>query len=99
MGRVTSNDQMISNETFLKKSSNESNDQMKRTNGLTVKERDYMIQTSMRRLGVEQRWKPVVARAANYVSAPRFWEIADYADKAKLKARCFIKCLNNEMYR
>lgn len=99
MGKRTSNDQMISTEEPLKEVSNDSNDHMKRTNGLSVKERDYMIQTSMKRLGVDPNWKPVVARAANYVSAPRFWEIADYASKARSKARCFIKCLNNEMYR
>lgn len=98
MGKIESIDQMISNEISHKRNSNESDDHMKKTNSLSVNERDYMIQTSMRRLGVDQRWKPVVARAANYISGARFWEIAEYSAKANSKARCFIKCLNNEMY-
>ena len=92
--------QMISNERFLKKSSNDNQmNHMKGTNHLKVKERDYMINTAMKRLGISDEWRPAVARGANYIPGERFWSLVDYATKArKSPARCFIKCINNEMF-
>ena len=89
--------QMTSNERFHKKSSNDN--QMKGTNHLKAKERDYMINTAMKRLGISDEWRPAVARGANYIPGERFWSLVDYATKArKSPARCFIKCINNEMF-
>ena len=77
MGNNVSNDQMRS---FLKRNSNDSND--KHTNHLSVKERDYMISKVVTKFGIIPKFQPAVAKAANYIAGPRFWEIYESAQRA-----------------
>ena len=76
-----------------------SNDHMKgRTNGLDVKERDYMIHKVITRFGIIDKFQPAVAKAANYIDGARFWELYECAEKAHSPARYFIKAINRELY-
>lgn len=82
--------------SFLKETSYESYE--RRTNGLDTKERDYMIDKVVRTFHIIDKFKPAVAKAANYVDGPRFWEIYESAQKAHSPARYFIKAINRELY-
>lgn len=86
-----------SNEKFLKETSNEYHmNQMK--NRLSVGERDYMISKAMKKLGIIEHYQPAVAKAANYIDGDRFWQIFEYAQRAKSPAHYFIKAINKELY-
>ena len=98
MGNRTSNeDSYESNEKFLKETSNEYH-MNHMNNRLSVKERDYMISKAMKKLGIIAPYKPAVAKAANYLDGDRFWQIYEYAQKAKSPAHYFIKAINRELY-
>lgn len=84
------------NESFLKETSMNINDK-KATNNLDVKERDYMIQTAMKRLGISTQWHDAVARGACYLQGPRFWELVDCAMKARKPANYFVFCIGQEL--
>lgn len=100
MGKTTSNE--YSNEKFLKETSYEKSYERAKdkalVNKLSVQERDYMISKAMKRLHIDGRYQPAVAKAANYIDGPRYWEIFDYAEKAHSPAHYFIKAINKEMY-
>jgi len=85
-----------SNEKTLKRVSYDSND--RKTNCLSVEERDYMISKVVEKFGIIPQFRPAVAKAANYINGPRFWEIYESAERAKVPARYFIKAINREMY-
>lgn len=89
-----------SNEKFLKETSYENHMiQMNRGgNRLSVDERDYMIAKAVEKFGITEKFQPAVAKAANYIDGQRFWQIFDYATKAKSPARYFIKAINRELY-
>lgn len=77
-----------------------SNDHMNvKLNLLSVDERDYMIKKAVEKFGIVPKFQPAVAKAANYLTGARFWEIYEHAQKAKTPARYFIKAVNKEMYR
>lgn len=95
MGQV-SNDK--SNERFLKESSYENHMKKVCSNSLSIKERDYMIDKVCKQFGIVDRFRPAVAKAANYLDGVRFWEIFDCAEKAHSPARYFIKAVNRELY-
>lgn len=113
MGKTTSSESNESNDKTLLRVSNESNErqhlkservQMKgfkpdHLNSLPPKERDYMITMAMKRCGVTEEWKPVIAKGANYIHGNRFWIIVEYAQKAHNPARYLIKALNAEMWK
>lgn len=94
MGKTTSYD---SYEKTLKRVSYDSYE--RGNNKLSVSERDYMISRAIKKFGIEPRFQTAVAKAANYIDGPRFWEIFDCAEKAHSPARYFIKAINREMYR
>jgi hypothetical protein len=77
-------------EKFLKRNFNES------LNGLPVKERDYMIETAMRRLGISEQWHNAVAKGACYLDGARFWELVDIASTKKSPAHYFVACVCKE---
>ena len=85
-----------SNEKTLKRVSYDSND--RKTNCLSVEERDYMISKVVEKFGIIPQFRPAVAKAANYLTGARFWEIYESAERAKSPARYFIKAINREMY-
>lgn len=95
--------QMTSNESyekFSKRTSNESYESNEKgTNKLSIHERDYMIDKSMRKLKIDERWRSTVARGANRLSGDRFWTLVEYSERAKAPARYFIKSLNREMWK
>jgi hypothetical protein len=82
------------NEKFLKRNFNESLN--KGTNTLEVKERDYMIQTAMRRLKISAQWHDAVAKGACYLDGVRFWELVDIASSKNSPARYFVACCCKE---
>lgn len=79
---------------FLKRNFNDS---MNRTNGLAVKERDYMISTAMRRLGISEQWHNAVARGACYLEGAKFWELVDIASSKNSPAHYFVACIGKEI--
>ena len=85
-----------SNESFLKRNSYDSNE--KTTNHLSTHERDYMIQKAVEKFGIIPRFRPAVAKAANYLDGARYWEIFESAEKAHSPAHYFIKAINRELY-
>lgn len=93
----TSYDHMNSYENFLKRNSYESYE--KGGNKLSVNERNYMIDKAVEKLGISERFRPAVAKAANYIDGVRFWTIFECAAKAHSPAHYFIKAINKEMYR
>lgn len=95
MGKTTSYEK--SYESSQKRTSYEQKNHMK-GNNLSVKERDHMIRRVMLDLRIDSHYKPAVAKAANYIDGPRFWEIFGYAERAKFPAHYFIKAINREMY-
>jgi hypothetical protein len=84
------------NESFLKETSMNINEK-KVTNNLDTKERDYMIRTAMKRLGVSAQWHDAVARGACYLQGDRFWELVDHAMKARKPANYFVFCIGKEL--
>ena len=90
MGRTTTS--MI-NEKFLKRNFKES---MKEGNGLSVKERDYMIRTAMERLAISEQWHNAVAKGACHLSGARFWELVDIASSKSKPAHYFVACVCKE---
>lgn len=85
---------MIFNESFLKETSMKS---LNKTNGLAVKERDYMISAAMRRLGVSNQWHNAVAKGACYLDGARFWELVDIASSKNSPAHYFVACISKEV--
>lgn len=92
MGKATS---VNINDTLLKKSSMKS--MSRATNNLSVKERDYMIRSAMVRLRISPQWHDAVAKGACYLQGERFWELVDFAMKAKKPANYFVFCVNKEL--
>lgn len=68
-----------------------------RTNGLNVKERDYMIQKAQKLLHISDDWLGSVKAAANYLSGPRFWELVEISQSKRKPANYFIFCINKEL--
>lgn len=91
-----------SNDSFLKKTSYEYHMRLGlkkgQTNPLSVQERDYMIKKAVENFKIIPRFQPAVARAANYLTGVRFWEIYEKAQKAKSPAHYFIRSINKELY-
>lgn len=82
----------------LKKVNKENSiEQLKKTNELSVKERDYMIRTAMRRLGITDEWSGTVKKAANYLDGVRFWDLVDIAQSKRKPANYFVFVANKEL--
>lgn len=88
MGKAATS--MRFNDKFLKRNFNES------LNRLSVKERDYMISTAMKRLKVSAQWHNAVAKGACYLDGARFWELVDIAATKKSPAHYFVACIGRE---
>lgn len=89
-------DSCVSNEDFLKEISNDHLNG--KLNLLSIDERDYMIKQVVEKFGIIPKFQPAVAKAANYLTGARFWEIYEHAQKAKAPAHYFVKSINKEMY-
>lgn len=82
------------NEDSSKKNLNES--LYRKTNTIDIKERDYMIRTAMRRLGISSEWHDAVAKGACYLDGVRFWELVDIATSKRYPDRWFVACCCRE---
>ena len=86
------------NEKFLKRNFNESSMNSKpATNNLPTQEREYMISTAMRRLGISNQWHDAVARGACYLQGDKYWMLVDCAMKANSPARYVVGAIGKEL--
>lgn len=68
-------------------------------NDVPTKERDYMIERAMKRLGISSEWRRAVARGANYLPPAEFWRLVEDADRLakQSKARYFVASVGKEL--
>lgn len=94
------NESVKFSEKSLKRDFNEFNESVN-NNRLSVGERDYMISTAMRLLGISPEWHDAVARGANYLDGDKFWQLVDYARSPRIrnKARYFVGAIGRELAR
>lgn len=73
--------------------------QLNQLNQLKRDERDYMIDSAIRKLNIAPEWYGAVKKAANYLPGDKYWTLVEYAKRAKRPDHYFIRAVNRELSR